>query len=71
MAQSFEYVAIYPPIGIARVGNSHEGQDEGWFITPEVPLRHREPEYDINLKDNNNMVKRQVRAVNPLFSISA
>ncbi|RUP26086.1 hypothetical protein BC936DRAFT_138794 [Jimgerdemannia flammicorona] len=34
-----DYIAIYPPIGIARVGNSMERGNDGWFYSPEEPLR--------------------------------
>ena len=44
--------AIYPPIGIARVGNSPEGE----FLAPQVPGEVPSPPY----KDEKGAVKRQV-----------
>jgi hypothetical protein len=49
-------VRIFPPIGIARVGNSVE--NDGWFYGPEVPGRFDEPEG--GFKDVHGAVKRQV-----------
>ncbi len=37
LAQPIVRAAIHPPIGIARVGNSREPGDAGFFIGPEVP----------------------------------
>lgn len=54
-AQIFS-VSIYPPIGIARVGNSVD--DNGWFYGPEVPGRFDEPPG--GFKDAHGAVKRQV-----------
>ena len=58
---------IFPPIGIARVGNS----PDGWFYGPEIPDRlyatppppenpdyYREPAF---FKDDNGAIKRQVK----------
>jgi L-Lysine epsilon oxidase N-terminal len=50
-------VRIFPPIGIARVGNSVE--NNGWFYGPEVPGRFDEPEG--GFKDVHGAVKRQVK----------
>ena len=47
---------IYPPIGIARVGNSVD--ENGWFYGPEVPGRFNEPKG--GFKDAQGAVKRQV-----------
>ena len=49
-------VRIYPPIGIARVGNSKE--KDGWFYGPEIPGRVEAP--DDGFKDDKGAVKRQV-----------
>ncbi|KIJ40737.1 hypothetical protein M422DRAFT_32162 [Sphaerobolus stellatus SS14] len=46
-------VRIYPPIGIARVGNSKDG----WFYGPEIPGRFDMP--DGGFKDALGAVKRQ------------
>ena len=50
-------VNIYPPIGIARVGNSL--LDDGWFYGPENPGHFDEPEG--GFKDKHGAVKRQVK----------
>jgi hypothetical protein len=51
-------VAIYPPIGIARVGNSClEDLDQGWFYGPDIPGHFEEPKG--GFKDKNGAVKRQ------------
>jgi hypothetical protein len=52
-------VGIYPPIGIARVGNSRlQALDHGWFYGPEVPGHFDEPKG--GFKDQHGAVKRQV-----------
>jgi hypothetical protein len=52
-------VEIYPPIGIARVGNSRlESLDHGWFYGPETPGHFDEPKG--GFKDKHGAVKRQV-----------
>jgi L-Lysine epsilon oxidase N-terminal len=48
-----DVIRIYPPIGIARVGNSKDG----WYIGPEVPGRFDEPIG--GFKDAEGAVKRQ------------
>jgi len=51
-------VEIYPPIGIARVGNSRlESLDHGWFYGPEIPGHFEEPKG--GFKDEHGAVKRQ------------
>jgi len=51
-------IGIYPPLGIARVGNSKlEGENEGWFIGPEVPTKVNTPLG--GFKDKDGKVKRQ------------
>ncbi|KAF9483975.1 hypothetical protein BDN70DRAFT_954169 [Pholiota conissans] len=51
-------VGIYPPIGIARVGNSTEPNiGDGWYYGPEVPGRYDEPPG--GFKDTTGAVKRQ------------
>ena len=53
-------VEIYPPIGIARVGNSRlESLDHGWFYGPENPGHFDEPKG--GFKDEHGAVKRQVK----------
>lgn len=47
--------AIFPPIGVARVGNS----PKGYFIGPEVPGQMPRPE-DNAFKDRQGRVKREV-----------
>ena len=55
-------VGIYPPIGIARVGNSRlESLDHGWFYGPENPGHFDEPKG--GFKDEHGAVKRQVKFV--------
>ena len=52
-------VEIYPPIGIARVGNSRlDSLDHGWFYGPEIPGHFNEPKG--GFKDEHGAVKRQV-----------
>lgn len=53
-------VAIYPAIGIARIGNSPE-----YFMASEIPGKAPDPEG--GYKDGNNLFKKQV----PLFRIYA
>ena len=64
------HVNIYPPIGIARVGNS----PDGWYYGPEIPDRlyapgfpdrYREPEG--GFKDGNGAIKRQVKFFFPRY----
>ena len=57
MAYPLDNVQIYPPIGIARVGNSH--LDDGWFYGPEIPGYFEEPQG--GFKDHTGAVKRQVK----------
>ena len=53
-------VEIYPPIGIARVGNSRlDALDRGWFYGPENPGHFDEPKG--GFKDEHGAVKRQVK----------
>ena len=53
-------VEIYPPIGIARVGNSRlDSLDHGWFYGPENPGHFDEPKG--GFKDEHGAVKRQVK----------
>ena len=60
-------VGIYPPIGIARVGNSRLADlDEGWFYGPEIPGYFEEPKG--GFKDKDGAVKRQVKFDLFLFS---
>ena len=57
-------VQIYPPIGIARVGNARsEHLDQGWFYGPEIPGRFHEPKG--GFKDEHGAVKRQVKFPTP------
>ena len=57
-------VGIYPPIGIARVGNSRlESLDHGWFYGPEIPGHFDEPKG--GFKDVHGAVKRQVKSFFP------
>lgn len=49
--------AIYPPIGIARVGNSREAGAAGYFIGPEVPDQPTLPQG--HYKDATGALKRQ------------
>ncbi len=46
--------AIFPSIGISRVGNA-----ESWFLAPEVPGLHPEPEG--GFKDGPDKIKKQVQ----------
>ena len=58
-------VEIYPPIGIARVGNSRlDSLDHGWFYGPENPGHFDEPKG--GFKDEHGAVKRQVKFPHPL-----
>lgn len=59
-AQSIKKVAVYPAIGIARIGNSPE-----YFLASDIPGKAPEPED--GYKDGNNLFKKQV----PLFRIYA
>jgi L-Lysine epsilon oxidase N-terminal len=56
MTPPWHTVGIFPPIGIARVGNSE--LENGWFYGPEVPGNFKEPVG--GFKDANGAVKRQV-----------
>ena len=49
----FSYCKIFPPIGIARLGNS----PTGFFIGPETP--RLAPDADGSFKDSEGRVKRQ------------
>ena len=49
--------AIYPPIGVMRVGNSQAAGDAGYFIGPEVPTPVAQaPEF---YRDSTGALKRQ------------
>jgi hypothetical protein len=51
------YIDIFPPIGIARVGNSDQ-----YYIGPEIPGRNDTPDAGTaneGFKDKNMKVKRQ------------
>ena len=48
---------VYPPIGIARVGNSDAKGDEGYFIGPEVP--EAVPLPPGSYRDSDGKLKRQ------------
>jgi len=53
-------IEIWPPIGIARMGNStKEGLNEGYWIGPEVPYHAPIPEG--GFKDTDGNIKREVR----------
>ncbi len=70
--------AIYPPIGVARIGNSREPGDAGYFIGPEVPdqpalkqgdykdalgaLRRQAARFRIYGYDANNQVVSEITA---------
>jgi hypothetical protein len=47
--------AIYPPIGVARVGNSRAADEQGFYIGPEVPT----PPDELNTRDDTGAIKRQ------------
>jgi hypothetical protein len=49
--------AIYPPIGVARIGNSREPGDAGYFIGPEVPDQPALKQGDY--KDAHGALRRQ------------
>jgi hypothetical protein len=50
-------VKIFPPIGIARIGNSQE-----WYIGPELPFPAPPPiPADGKYKDNQCRVRRQAQ----------
>ena len=49
--------AIYPPIGVARIGNSQEPGEAGYFIGPEVPDQPALPQGDY--KDAQGALRRQ------------
>jgi hypothetical protein len=49
--------AIFPPIGIARVGNSRESGEAGYFIGPEVPNEPTLPQGQY--KDATGALRRQ------------
>jgi hypothetical protein len=59
-------VRIFPPIGIARVGNSVES--DGWYYGPEVPGRFCEPVG--GFKDVRGAVKRQVRKLSYCYKFT-
>jgi hypothetical protein len=50
------YCKIYPPIGIARVGDSEV--ESGWFYGSEFPdqLAHKQPGF--SFRDTNGRIKR-------------
>ncbi|WP_207460886.1 CTQ-dependent glycine oxidase GoxA [Azospirillum sp. SYSU D00513] len=53
-------LAVYPPLGICRVGNStNPKQGEGWFLAPEVPGLPALPNGDY--KDGDQRIKKQVQ----------
>ena len=65
------FVEIFPPIGIARVGNSGTIAGERrpqlaveYFIGPEVPLStaqpKRDPQTGYSFRDSKGRIKRQV-----------
>jgi len=50
------FCKIFPPIGIARVGDSLS--KDGWFLGPEVPEDRNRPE-TFSFRDENGRIKRQ------------
>ena len=56
-AEKIAYAKIFPPIGIARVGNSMEL--DGYFIGPEWPGERRTADRLFRYKDAKGAVKRQ------------
>jgi hypothetical protein len=54
---SVAYAKIFPPIGIARVGNSKE--PDGFFIAPEWPDERRSADRAFRYKDEAGAIKRQ------------
>lgn len=55
--QTIVRAAIYPPIGVARIGNSREPGDAGCFIGPEVPDQPALKQGDY--KDAHGALRRQ------------
>lgn len=60
------FVEIFPPVGIARVGDSGTlrgeripGRDIEYFFTPEVP-NHVDPPPNFSFRDKYKRIKRQV-----------
>jgi hypothetical protein len=51
------YAKIFPPVGIARVGDSED--DDGWFIGPEDPGRPPHKESGFSFRDSRGRIKRQ------------
>lgn len=51
------YCKIFPPIGIARIGDSRD--DDGWFVGPEFPHEspHKKPEF--RFRDAEGRIMRQ------------
>lgn len=65
--ENISFVEIFPPIGIARVGNSgtiagqrRDGLAVEYFLGPEVPLGTAQPAH--GFRDKGGRIKRQVRA---------
>lgn len=54
-SEDIVYVDIFPPIGVARVGDSEE-----YYLGPEIP--HVDPIPEGGFKDANHKIKRQVRS---------
>jgi L-Lysine epsilon oxidase N-terminal/L-lysine epsilon oxidase C-terminal domain/Iron-containing redox enzyme len=55
--RNIAYARIFPPIGIARVGNSQES--EGYFIGPEWPNQRLSADKSFRYKDAHGALKRQ------------
>lgn len=51
------YAKIYPPIGIARLGDSTD--DEGWFVIPDEPHEKMSSDEKFSYRDAHGAIKRQ------------
>jgi L-Lysine epsilon oxidase N-terminal/L-lysine epsilon oxidase C-terminal domain/Iron-containing redox enzyme len=52
------FCKIYPPIGIARVGDSQDDHD-GWFVGPELPDQRPHKAEGFKFRDARGRIKRQ------------
>jgi L-Lysine epsilon oxidase N-terminal len=55
-ASDIHALEIYPPVGIARLGDS----EKEYFFAPEVPGNIKPPTPDGNFRDDQQKIRRQV-----------
>ena len=71
------YIKIFPPIGVARLGDSGFNLDTGkpdgdikWFLPSDLPGTENMPDsLNGRFRDDNNRIKRQVSQFTPVTGV--